>query len=291
MFLILLSELVPQNPNIEYSVVAVFFGLMILVLIFALIAFVLLFYNYNHPVIRKNTPLMSLIVLLGTIFVLIGGIVLSTDVNDASCIIFLLFCNIGLAMSLGGLVAKSYRLYRIFYNRSANAVVISDLNLLLIVFIIALYFALICTVSLIDGYGAAISQSSSNRFYLFYECTCDSEFWQTFLTIFCEVSFILLLFVALGYAWVTRKIVSAYSESQAVTALVLFYLCLDICFLPLYYVMGSGTGSAVYKTIIKLFYIFLTTSLTLILLFYARFYDVYQYEKRLKKRARESQAE
>lgn len=252
-------------------------------------AYAIIFYYYDHPIIRKNTPSLSLVVLTGTTIILIGEIILCTDVNDASCTIFLFFSNIGLALSLGGLISKSYRLYRIFNNRSAKAVVISDFSLLLIVLVIVLYFVLLSVFFVIAGFEALISRSSSNKFYLFYQCAIDNKFWLIFLTIVNEASFQLLLFAALGFAWVTRKVFSAYSESHAVTVLVLFYICLNFCFLPLYYALKNGSDSAIYKAVIKAIFLCLTTSLTLILLFYARFYKVYQYEMRLKKRNSESQ--
>lgn len=281
----------PQNPNIEYAVIAVFFGIMIFLLILALLAYAIIFYYYDHPIIRKNTPLMSLVVLTGTTFILIGEIILSTGLTDASCIIFLFFVNIGLSLSLGGLISKSYRIYRIFNNRSANAVVISDLFLLLIVLIIVLYFVLLSVFIVIAGFEAIISQSSSNRFYFFYECTIDNDFWQIFLTIINEASFVVLFFIALGFAWVTRKVFSSYSESQAVIVLVISYICLNFCFVPLYYTLKNGTDSAVYKAVLKAVYFCLTTSLTLILMFYTRFYKVYKYEIRSKEANCEPQSD
>ena len=274
----------PQNPSIQYAAIAVFFGIMIFLLILSLIAYVFLFYYFNHPIIRRNTPMISSLVLSGIVFILIDGIIICTGISDASCIIFIFFYNIGFSLILGGIIAKNYRIYKIFNNRRASAVDISDLSLFLIVFVIVFYFTLLAIFFAIAGFKAEIFQSSSDPFYLYYDCAIKNKFWQIFLAIFNQVSLLLIRFLALGFAWINRKVVSTYSESRAVTALVLIYLCLDICFLPLYFALQNGTDSAIYKLVIKSIYICLISVFTLILLFYSRFYKVYQYEIKLKKK-------
>ena len=256
---------------------------MIFLLILSLIAYCFLFYYFNHPIIRRNTPLISLLVLSGIVFILIGGIIICTGITDASCIIFIFFSNIGFSLILGGIIAKNYRIYKIFNNGSASAVDISDLRLFLIVFVIVVYFTLLAILITIAGFSAKISQSSSDPFYLYYDCTIGNKFWKLFLAIFNETSLTLIRFLALGFAWINRKVVSTYSESHAVAAVILVYLCLDICFLPLYFALQNGTDSALYKLAIKSIYICLISVFTLILLFYARFYKVYRYEIKLKK--------
>ncbi len=84
-------------------------------------------------------------------------------------------------------------------------------------------------------------------------------------------------------AWKTRKVVHVYSEAEAVMVLVIFYFCLDIIFIPLFFALTDGTNSATYKAAIRAVYICLTASVTLVLLFYCCFYKVYQCERKKRR--------
>lgn len=277
-------ELVPQNPNIDYGSIAFFFGLTIFLIIFNILAFVILIYNINHPLIRRNTPLMSLTVLTGMLLLLIGILILTTGLSDATCEIFDYFTNIGSALMFGGIIAKNYRIYKIFHNRSSTAVDIGDSKLFVIVACITMYFVLLSIIDSILGIKALLLQSDTNPFYLFYQCGIESQFWQVFMSTVNELSLFFLRLTALILAWYTRKVVSIYSESRVINIIVAFTTCLSICFIPLYYALRKGTDSAVLKMVITSIYITLTVGLTLVLLFYYPFYNLYKYQMKIKRR-------
>lgn len=274
----------PQNPDIKYASVAVFFGILIALLIISLTSGVTLLYLFGHPVIRKNTPLMSFTVLFGKILLIIGGIILCTGINDASCDIFVMFSNIGLALMLSGIIAKNYRIYKIFCNRSLIAVEIKNWQLFTIVFVITAYFILLSGFIMIVGLKAVLIQSESDPFYIYYACSVGDEFWQIFFNIFNQVSLIILRAIALILAWTTRNVGSEYSESRQIFSLVLIYFFLDVCFLPLLYTFQGGKNTALFKVVIRCIYISLIVLSTSILLYYYRYYKVYQYEEEVKER-------
>lgn len=283
-FSIIIIELVPQNPNLTYAVISVFFGIQIFLVISSFIALVYLIANINHPLIRRNTPNMSIVVLVGIILYLAASIIICTGLTDASCIIFLFFEYLGFSLLIGGIIAKSYRIYRIFNNSTATAVVISDLQLFSIVFVIALYFMILSVIVVILGLKVIVTQSSTNRFYLFYRCAIPNKFWNVFFAILIELSMIIILLAALILALSTHHVAFAYSEADTVIALLILYLCLDISFLPLYYALQDGTDSAVLKATIRLISLSITVVSTLALLFLSRFYKVHQNKKKIKKR-------
>lgn len=146
------SRVVPQNPNLENGSIAVSFGLLIAILVFVLLAFALLFVYRKHKFIRRDTPNITFLILIGLFLVNVSGILICMDVTTAICWISLAFYNLGFGIVLGGIIAKEYRIYRIFSNRSASAVVIKDLTLFLVVGGVSLYFCLITMTYYLTGY-------------------------------------------------------------------------------------------------------------------------------------------
>lgn len=195
---------------------------------------------------------------------------------------YVIFFDIGMALILGGIISKEYRIYRIFSNRSALAVDFSDLKLFLIVAVIFVYFGLIAVFTIVTGLEARVRQSSSNPLYLYVRCSYSSAVWNNIVIVVEQVSLFLFRVLALYLAWCTRKVTSSYSESRSVFAVVAIFLCLNIIFVPLFLVLVDGTNSALYRTVVRLIDNCIIITATLMLLFYHRFWLVYSYEKNKK---------
>lgn len=278
--------LVPQNPDLSYAVVDVFFGILIGLIFFTFLAFFLIFKLRNHVIIRRNTPNISLIVLFGLLLVELSGLVTCFGVYDWTCVSYLFFFIIGMALILGGIISKEFRIYRIFSNRTAAAIELKDYELFLLIAGITLYFTIIASVIVFTGFDAQLLQSSSNRFYLFYKCSFGSSFENIFFSALLEISFFVFRIVAVYLAWLTRKVASSYSESRSVFVVVTVYLCLDLIFVPLIQSLKDGTDSAVIRLTLRLINNSITAAATLILMYYYRFWLVYCYNKKKKKRSR-----
>lgn len=276
--------LVPQNPSIEYAAIAVFFGILIFLLLLTIIAAIMLFILRDHVLIRRNTPSISFAVLFGTVLVCASGIILCTGVNSATCYLKAFLYNIGMGIMLGGIIAKEYRIYRIFSNKSATAVEISDNRLFLIIFVITFYFFVLACLTIIGDLQARIIVSESNEFYLFVRCTLKTETWTVFVAILNNVSFFIFRVFSVVLAWLTRRVDSIYSEARQVEAVVIIYLCAVLIFTPLIESLKNGTDSAIYKSCIEFVALSIIIAATLIFLFYSRFWMVYRYEKRKKER-------
>ena len=277
----------PQNPDLQYASIAVFFGILCVLVVKIIIATFILYKWRDHKLIRRNTPTISFAVLFGLFLVSVSGIIISTGVYDATCYLYVYMYYIGEAILLGGIIAKQYRIYKIFSNRSAVAVEISDYKLFLIIFCITLYFFLLCCLSIVGDLHAAIRQSKTNQFYLFVRCVFKTETWTVFMAILAPVSLTILRLFACVMAWFTRRVNNYYSEAKPVIAVVVIYICLNISFTPLIESLKDGTESAVIKACLALILIAITVTSTLVLLFYYRFYKVYKYE--LKRRDRLSE--
>ena len=276
--------LVPQNPNLKYASIAVFFGVLCLLVVKIIIAAIILYKWRDHKLIRRNTPAVSFAVLFGLFLVNVSGIIIATGVYNTSCYLYIFFFYIGEAILTSGIIAKEYRIYKIFSNRKAVAVEIPDYKLFLIIFCVSFYFFLLCCLGIVGDLHAAIRQSKTNQFYLFVRCVFKNKTWTVFMAIFVPVSLTILRIAAGVMAWLTRRVNSHYSEAKPVVAFVVIFLVLDISFTPLIESLKDGTDSAVIKTCLILVAIAITVTSGLILLFYYRFWMVYKYEQKRRDR-------
>lgn len=256
-------------------------------LVLTLLTMLFLIIYYNHPLIRRNTPIMSIVVLIGLVFTALAGIFECLSVTTANCWLSTGFFIIGISLLIGGIIAKEYRIYRIFTNRSASAVQIKDSSLFMIVGGIVFYFSMILMTYYIAGLQAKIKQSKSNNYYSYYTCEETDSFWTTFLNIFLGVSSLIVRILAGIIAWFTRHVNSAYSESRQISIIVYTLICLTLILIPLLNTLKDGKDSAVVKTVIRMIDVIYTIAAVLPMLFFHRFYLVWKYEKRRSRRQSE----
>ena len=272
----------PSNPSLSDAVIAAFFGAFIFLLLSAILAIGILFYYRDHVLIRKNTPRISLIVLIGVSFGLIGSICLCFGAYDWSCNVNFILIHVFGSLVFSGIIAKNYRIYKIFKNKSATAIVIKDSQLFVIIGAIFVYFFLIFVLAICTSYGAYQYSSEENAFYLYIECSSSSYFWTVFIEIFIQVSATILKFFALILAFLTRNIAPSYSESYEILIILSIYFCVDIVTLPLYFELDNGSNSEILRTVLIFETTFITAASTIIILFYSRFYRVYRYDKKYR---------
>jgi hypothetical protein len=231
-------------------------------------------------IIRRNTPIISIIVLVGIASILIGSICHSIGAYHWSCLIDLFMVSTLGSLVVAGIIAKNYRIYKIFRNKSATALVIKDSQLFFIIGAIFLYFFLIFILGICTRYSAYQFTSEENRFYLYIECSTNIEFWTVCIEILVHVSSLIFKLFALVLAWLTRKVVTTYSESYEILIIISIYFCVDIATVPLFFELQNGTNSAILRLVLVFVTIFITSAATLLILFYSRFYYVYKYEKK-----------
>jgi hypothetical protein len=273
---------VPSNPSLSDAVVAVFFGAFIFLLLAAIAAIGILFYYKDHFLIKRNTPIISLIVLIGASFGLIGSICLCFGAYDWSCNANFILIHVFGSLVFSGIIAKNYRIYKIFKNKSATAIVIKDSQLFMIIGAVFIYFFLLFILAICTNYGAYQYSSEENMFYLYIQCSASSNFWTVFIEIFIQVSATLLKIFALVLAFLTRKIAPSYSESYEILIILSIYFCVDIVTLPLYFKLDNGSNSQILRTVLIFETTFITAASTIIILFYSRFYRVYRYDKKYR---------
>ncbi|ORX61728.1 hypothetical protein DM01DRAFT_1128526 [Hesseltinella vesiculosa] len=164
----------------------------------------------KRPAYRVASPLFCLLELTGFLFCYVASIFFVGERNHTNCVVVPVALNIGFSLVMGNLVAKNYRIYRIFNNVFAKQTTIKDMQLLrvsgslllLTVLILVIWFGL-CDAS------TEIFPSSHDAYYV--GCVYDGASHSVFMALLtalaaCELAFATFL------AFKTRSIGKTYEK-------------------------------------------------------------------------------
>lgn len=229
-------------------------------LIFILIALLLVvgisvyfYYNRREKVIKKTSPFFSQLILLGVFFCVSSQIFWDVKQSTATCVIKVWLLAIGFGLIMGNLLAKTYRIFKIFNNARVTSLVIRDVDLLK--FTVSI---LLLEILMLSGYcfpsglpRPTVYQSTSDELLKYIQCAVPSGALQLAGTIalFC-VNFLLIL-GAVTIAFLTRNVDSAFNESLYIAYVVYIYLVVSIVLLPLYYTAGDSSSSQSRKFVLR----------------------------------------
>lgn len=248
----------------------VFFSIMVVILLADVGVFVWLALNWKEKTVRRCSPLFLCLITIGIALVLVAGIVNSCGLDSsAACAVYALFLMTGITLILACILAKTWRIYQIFSNRSSSALLIDDKKLLLIpalflLITLSLYFIYIFAGGLIE---AVEKQGNANVFYTYIICESPTSWFQTFFLIlfYCYLSLFVLGIAALGH--MTRSIYVNYNESKHLAIIVWIYTSMAIIFIPLYYVQGSSSSSQAIRYVIISVNMCILMTVTLMVIF------------------------
>lgn len=237
----------PIVPTIGNSALAaVFFGIFIALIVITLAAIGWILWYRNDPIIRRKSPLFMSLIGLGIIMVLLGGLWITIGLTDsARCILYVFFLITGMSLILACLMAKSWRIYRIFSNASARAIIISDFQLLI-------FPAIILSLAWIQFFvysfagGLIVPKrivAFSNQYYVFDLCESPTSWLQTFQVISYYAFLFILIFITALMAWLSRHASAQFRESKMIAVIIYLYLCMGAIYVPLYNVQGNFTNS------------------------------------------------
>lgn len=279
-------EIVPQNPDLSYAVVAVFFAISIIELTICLALIFLFIAHYNYRCIKRMSPLFSLFILFGLALLSLSQLILSFARTDALCVINVYLNRLGLITILFGLLFKNYRIYKIFANRSALALSLPESSsILIIVAGSILYIGVITIFIAVFGYDAVLKTSSGNPYYQYIICQIPSKTWNLILEIFMQVVVGILLIMCLILAWLTRKVHSDYRDTRTLSSYIAILAATFIIFSPLEYTFSDDTDSQLFRYIVIVESLTIIISSGLALLFIPKVFLIFK-ESKMRKRLR-----
>lgn len=260
----------------SYAVVNVFFGLGIAELIFCIGLLIFIIYYRNEKAIRQCAPLVTITMLIGVIGLTLAQIFLSFARTDAWCSINLYLFRISFNLILMALLVKNYRIYKIFANKKATAIVITESRLLIYIGITTLFYIIVLTVIVsVFGYKAVLRQSTSNPFYQFIKCLIPNKTWNSIFQISLDVIIFIQIILSLILAWLTKKVQSEYRESRRLAAFASIMFACVIIFVPLNYTLGDSTNSQILRYVTVVQFLTLTILSAIAILFIPIVISVY----------------
>lgn len=238
-----------DNPSLSDAVVAVFFSLAIASLIVSVAMKVVLIVYRRKRELRRSSPWIGFFMLLGVDLVLVSLIFSGFTYTTWTCFSITWNLVIGCGLIIGGMLAKSWRIYRIFTNTRAQAISVSDAQMFAVIGgVMVIEVCLLAVYSFPSGLlGPEVVQSSSDIYYRYRTCVVPSPGYQLAMTItFYSVNGLLVLALAL-LSFATRKIDANYSEARVTTITIYAIITQLLIFLPLIYLSTNSTDCAQVK--------------------------------------------
>ena len=282
-FLLFFQAIIPEVPDLSDAYAAVFFGLIVFLTVMDLLCIGWLALKWKVKPVRRSSPLFLMITAVGVLLVLIAGIVNCNGLSSsAMCALYAFFLLTGMTLLLASILAKTWRIHRIFTYKSPDALTIADKNLVflplgLMLLTWALYFVYAFAGGTIE---ATLNVSNDNLFYAYKICESPTEWLQVFTIILFYVYFFILIAMIGILSYLTRSISIHYNESKNLATVVYIYLCFGIIFIPLFYTQGDYTNSQAFRFTIVSVAVIILMFATMALLFLPLFLKTRRFEKR-----------
>lgn len=223
------------------------------------------------------------LITFGVMQVLISNILLSLGLDSsAMCILTNFFLLSGVAFIVANILAKNYRVYRIFSNVKAKALTINDSSLFVFtVVIVGITWIMWAVTSFADGpIKIVIGSGADNPYYVYGLCRVASQWFQDFQIIFWYVYFISLFLLAGFLGFLTRNVNHIFNESTNVTVVAFAYISFAIIFAPLYYIQSNTTNSNNTRVAIQALSVCILSAVTMALLHLPTLWKFYKIKRK-----------
>lgn len=210
------SYIVPDDFTFSTTQGAILGSVAILLIIVTFGCTLIILININAPPIKRSSPLFLLLICIGITFLLVGVIVSLIPPNTgAVCFFQTFFSLLGFGLVFGSLMAKTYRIYRIFKVIRLRKKPYSNKELCVFVFIVTLVEMIGLAIWLIlSGWPKPriIYESlGSEQYYAYIQCIDPAG--NVIIIILLAYNVVLILTNA-TLAILTRHVRSEYNESR-----------------------------------------------------------------------------
>ncbi|CAO3619185.1 unnamed protein product [Mucor hiemalis] len=206
---------VALNPDITSPISHAILALSSAGILFALFCFFTVLFNRKHEVFKASSPLFCCLELVGFVLTYVSVVMMIGIPTQASCIVTPVTFSLGFLLVLGNMIAKNYRIYRIFNNIFITRNVITDNHLIRTVAALVGCEMIILIVGLIVATPIPTKNEVSFSSH-YYQCESKGSNKIVFLVLTTVYAAFLLLF-ATFLAYKTRlagKQYNRYSECK-----------------------------------------------------------------------------
>ncbi|OAD71510.1 hypothetical protein PHYBLDRAFT_187578 [Phycomyces blakesleeanus NRRL 1555(-)] len=198
------------NPDMSSPVAHAILAVAATGIFFALIVFGLVVTFRKHEVFKASSPLFCCFELVGFVLTYLSVTFMIGTPTQTSCIAGPLVFNFGFLLVLGNMIAKNYRIYRIFNNIFISRTVITDLQLIKTVSVVVGIDMIILCIGLIVSKPTPTMVAVSVSVY-YWECQAQSDYKIVFSCLMGIYVMFLLVF-ATYLAYKTRLAGRQYSH-------------------------------------------------------------------------------
>lgn len=187
-----------------------------IILIVCVLIMIYFYMNRSEKVIKQASPVFCQLILFGVAVADIGLLFYSLDQTPFICLVKVWLTVIGFALIMANLLAKTYRIFRIFTHIRVTVSRIKDIDLLKFTAIILLInVVLLLVYSLAGGeVTPVVMRASDDIRYSYVSCVSSDPSLDSVMLVVILLFNISLLLVTAAFAYLSRNVDSAYNESK-----------------------------------------------------------------------------
>ncbi|KAG0230352.1 hypothetical protein BGW42_001024 [Actinomortierella wolfii] len=218
------------NPTFGSSVGMVIISVSGLFILFSILIIIIVITYRQAQVIKASSPLFCCLELFGFILLYFSTI-MSLDIpKQFNCVTRPVVLNIGFVLVVSNIVAKNFRVYRIFHNIYVTKRVIHDSHLLKIVGSLMMGNLIIMTIWF-ARYPPVVQQTAMSNFTAYWTCDYTQGHSMPFFAAVLVYDVVLLL-VATYLAYMNRNVAANYNECRQISFVVYNILLCGVLTLP-----------------------------------------------------------
>ena len=281
------STWVTQSPQQSIQLVPTAAWIVVVVCLGVAAAYSLLLHIFwytqrHHPLVMSSSPLFGQVIISGSWFLYVAVGIMAWKQVDGVCSIIPVFLCLSYILVVGTLLAKTWRLNRIFHGAQLKSVRVSAWDVLGFIAILFTYDFIINTAWIaVDRPVPTLTTDSTNSLWLVY--TCSSQYYAAWYVLLIVPKALLLCYGAF-LAYNVRHISQNFNESRYIALAILHLLLLGAILVPLDQALASQL--TVHYLLITLVLI-LCVSVTLSLIFLPKIYAILYKKKGKRLRAKD----
>ena len=217
-----------------------------------------LYFHHNrlNPVVKKASPVFFQLMLFGIALLYLTVIVWAIDASQYSCFFHAWLPVLGFTLIMSNLLAKTYRIWKIFHNVKMTTLVITDRALLKFTALtLFINIGLLLGYTFVDGLprDALRFVPELNGFDTVYVGCTDLDTFGRRLFVGLLFGFnIAMVLLGCIAAYLTRKVDSSFNESRFIGFAMYSILVTAVVVVPIY-VTAVQNANAVLKTPVRLY--------------------------------------
>ncbi|KAF8941929.1 Ribonucleoside-diphosphate reductase large subunit [Haplosporangium gracile] len=268
------------NPKFGSSIGMVMISVAGLSVLFSLLTMLIVIVYRNAKVIKASSPLFCCLELCGFILLYIATVMGLDIPTKFTCMARPLALNVGFVLVVSNIVAKNFRIYRIFHNIYVTKRVIRDSHLLKIVGTI-LFSNLVIMVAWFIKYPPALKQIVLPDFTSYWTCSnLDGGNSTPFFAVLLAYNAVLLL-IATYLAYMNRNVAANYNECRQIAFVVYNILLAGCLAMPTVFLSNEQFLIKFYlSTVVILF----GTTFSLMFLFLPKLWELFTQIERSQQR-------